>query len=88
VIGSWLPGTRAEPCVSSSRGAIGQSHPSKNNDSMFLHLDYGQTSVLLEGDAERAVGRRIAVLDHPNVDLLRAGQHRQRYFEHTAVGNS
>jgi len=56
VIGSWLPGTRAEPCVSSSRGAIGQSHPSKNNDSMLLHLDYEQSSVLLEGDAERAVG--------------------------------
>jgi beta-lactamase superfamily II metal-dependent hydrolase len=72
--------------VSSSRGAIGQSHPSKNNDSMFLHLDYWQSSVLWEGDAERAVGSRIAVLDHPNVDLLRAGQ--QRYFEHTPVGNS
>jgi beta-lactamase superfamily II metal-dependent hydrolase len=42
--------------VSFSRGAIGQSHPSKNNDSMFLYVDYGQSSVLLEGDAERAVG--------------------------------
>jgi hypothetical protein len=53
--GSWLPCTRAEPCKSCSRGAIGQSHPSKNDDSMFLLLNYGQSSVRLEGDAERAV---------------------------------
>jgi beta-lactamase superfamily II metal-dependent hydrolase len=74
--------------MSFSRGAIGQSHPSKNDDSMFLLLNYGQSSVRLEGDAERAVGLRIAVLYHPNVDLLRAGQHRQRYFDHTPMGNS
>jgi hypothetical protein len=35
-------------------------------------LNYGQSSVLLEGDAERAVEGRIAAPYHPNVDLLRA----------------
>ncbi len=36
----------------------------KNNDSMVLRVTYGSTSVLLEGDAEKAVERRIASL-HP-----------------------
>jgi competence protein ComEC len=34
----------------------------KNNDSMVLQVSYGKTSVLLEGDAEKAVERRIASL--------------------------
>jgi beta-lactamase superfamily II metal-dependent hydrolase len=42
------------------------------SSSMVLLLNYGQSSVLLEGDAERAVERRIAVPYHPNADLLRA----------------
>jgi competence protein ComEC len=37
----------------------------KNNDSMVLQVSYGATSVLLEGDAEKAVERRIASLYHP-----------------------
>lgn len=47
----------------------------KNNDSMVLHVTYGQTSVLLEGDAEKAVERRIAALHHPHADLLKVGHH-------------
>jgi competence protein ComEC len=47
----------------------------KNNDSMVLHVSYGKTSVLLEGDAERAVERRIASLHHPRADLLKVGHH-------------
>jgi competence protein ComEC len=47
----------------------------KNNDSMVLHVSYGQTSVLLEGDAEKAVERRIAALHHPRADLLKVGHH-------------
>jgi competence protein ComEC len=47
----------------------------KNNDSMVLHVSYGQTSVLLEGDAEKAVERRIAALHHPHADLLKVGHH-------------
>ncbi|HVI08442.1 MAG TPA: DNA internalization-related competence protein ComEC/Rec2 [Candidatus Binatia bacterium] len=47
----------------------------KNNDSMVLQLAYGQTSVLLEGDAEKAVERRVALLHHPHADLLKVGHH-------------
>jgi competence protein ComEC len=47
----------------------------KNNDSMVLHVSYGQTSVLLEGDAEKAVERRIALLHHPQANLLKVGHH-------------
>jgi competence protein ComEC len=47
----------------------------KNNDSMVLHVSYGSTSVLLEGDAEKAVERRIVALAHPQADLLKVGHH-------------
>ncbi len=47
----------------------------KNNDSMVLQVSYGTTSVLLEGDAEKAVERRIARLHHPQADLLKVGHH-------------
>jgi competence protein ComEC len=42
---------------------------------MVLHVAYGKTSVLLEGDAEKAVERRIAALQHPRADLLKVGHH-------------
>lgn len=47
----------------------------KNNDSMVLHVTYGDTSVLLEGDAEKAVERRVAQLHNPHADLLKVGHH-------------
>ncbi len=47
----------------------------KNNDSLVLQLSYGKTSVMLEGDAEKAVERRIANLHHPRADLLKVGHH-------------
>jgi competence protein ComEC len=47
----------------------------QNNDSMVLQVSYGASSVLLEGDAEKQVERRIASLHHPKVDLLRVGHH-------------
>lgn len=47
----------------------------KNNDSMVMRVSYGETSVLLEGDAEKAVERRIASLEHPKADLLKVGHH-------------
>jgi competence protein ComEC len=47
----------------------------KNNDSMVLQVTYGNTSVLLEGDAEKAVERRIASLHYPKADLLKVGHH-------------
>ena len=47
----------------------------KNNDSMVLHVSYGESSVLLEGDAEKAAERRIAVLPDLQADLLKVGHH-------------
>jgi competence protein ComEC len=47
----------------------------KNNDSMVLRVSYGQTSALLEGDAEKAVERRIARLYPLHADLLKVGHH-------------
>ncbi|MFZ0201942.1 MAG: ComEC/Rec2 family competence protein [Candidatus Sulfotelmatobacter sp.] len=47
----------------------------KNNDSMVLRVAYGATSVLLEGDAEKAVERRIASLHPLHADLLKVGHH-------------
>jgi competence protein ComEC len=40
-----------------------------------LRIAYGETSALLEGDAEKAVERRIAALYHPHADLLKVGHH-------------
>jgi competence protein ComEC len=47
----------------------------KNNDSMVMQVSYGATSVLLEGDAEKAVERRIVSRHHPKADLLKVGHH-------------
>lgn len=47
----------------------------QNNDSMVLRLSYGQSSVLMEGDAEKQVERRIAALHHPSASLLKVGHH-------------
>jgi competence protein ComEC len=47
----------------------------QNNDSMVLRVSYGDSSVLLEGDAEKQAERRIAVLHHPASSLLKVGHH-------------
>ena len=47
----------------------------QNNDSMVLLVRYEQTSVLMEGDAEKQVERRIAAIEHPRADLLKVGHH-------------
>jgi competence protein ComEC len=47
----------------------------ENNDSMVLHVAYRDSSVLLEGDAEKSVERRIAALHHPSASLLKVGHH-------------
>ena len=46
-----------------------------NNDSLVMRVSYGESSVLLEGDAERQVERRIAALHHPSASLLKVGHH-------------
>jgi len=47
----------------------------QNNDSMVLRLAYLESSVLLEGDAEKQVERRIAARHHPSASLLKVGHH-------------
>jgi competence protein ComEC len=47
----------------------------QNNDSMVLRVNYGDSSVLLEGDAEKQVEQRIAALHHPTASLLKVGHH-------------
>jgi competence protein ComEC len=47
----------------------------QNNDSLVLQVVYGESSVLLEGDAEKQVERRIAALHHPSASLLKVGHH-------------
>jgi competence protein ComEC len=47
----------------------------QNNDSMVLRVSFGDSSVLLEGDAEKQVERRIAALHHPSANLLKVGHH-------------
>ncbi|MGO9084099.1 MAG: ComEC/Rec2 family competence protein [Candidatus Sulfotelmatobacter sp.] len=47
----------------------------QNNDSMVLRVSYRDSSVLLEGDAEKRVERRVAALHHPSASLLKVGHH-------------
>jgi competence protein ComEC len=47
----------------------------QNNDSMVMHMAYGDSSVLLEGDAEKQAERRLAVIEHPAANLLKVGHH-------------
>jgi competence protein ComEC len=46
----------------------------QNNDSLVLRVNYGDSSVLLEGDAEKRVERLVA-LHHPSANLLKVGHH-------------
>jgi competence protein ComEC len=47
----------------------------QNNDSMVLRVSYGDSSALLEGDAEKQVERRVVVLYHPAANLVKVGHH-------------
>jgi len=47
----------------------------QNNDSMVLFVSYKDTSVLLEGDAQKQVERHVAALHHPSASLLKVGHH-------------
>jgi len=38
-------------------------------------VSYRESSVLLEGDAEKRVERRVAALHHPSANLLKVGHH-------------
>jgi competence protein ComEC len=43
----------------------------RNNDSLVLHFSYGDSSCLLEGDAEKTVEQSVAARYHPRADLLK-----------------
>jgi competence protein ComEC len=47
----------------------------QNSDSMVLRVSFGDSSVLLEGDAEKQVERRVAALHHPSANLIKVGHH-------------
>src|SRR5580692_10582577 len=47
----------------------------QNNDSMVLRVSFADSSVLLEGDAEKQVERRVAALHHPSANLVKVGHH-------------
>jgi competence protein ComEC len=47
----------------------------QNSDSMVLSLTYGQSSLLLEGDAETRTERYICGLEHPKATVLKVGHH-------------
>ncbi|HLZ43712.1 MAG TPA: ComEC/Rec2 family competence protein [Candidatus Sulfotelmatobacter sp.] len=68
-----LGGTRIR-VVSPPRDWPVGDHP-QNNDSLVLRVSYGNTSVLLEGDAEKKVERRIAAVEDPRANLLKVGHH-------------
>jgi competence protein ComEC len=47
----------------------------QNNDSLVLRVSYADTSVLLEGDAEKKVERRLAEVERPQANVLKVGHH-------------
>jgi competence protein ComEC len=47
----------------------------QNSDSMVLRVSYGDSSVLLEGEAERQVERGIGALYHCSANLVKVGHH-------------
>jgi competence protein ComEC len=52
-----------------------ERHPSRPNDeSLVLKISYGETSALLEGDAEKKTERQIAQ-ENPQADVLKVAHH-------------
>jgi competence protein ComEC len=47
----------------------------KNNDSLVMRISFGESSVLLEGDAERPVEWRMTSTENLKSDLLKVGHH-------------
>ena len=50
------------------------SNQPRNNDSLVLHVTYGGSSILMEGDAEKRVEEEIAA-EQPHADLLKIAHH-------------
>jgi len=47
----------------------------QNNDTLVLKLSYGETSALLEGDAEKRIERLMPAVGEVRADLLKVGHH-------------
>ena len=47
----------------------------QNNDTLVLKLSYGETSALLEGDAEKRIERLMPAAGEVRADLLKVGHH-------------
>lgn len=47
----------------------------QNNDSLVIRVSYGDSSVLLEGDAQKQVERHVVALHHPVADVIKIGHH-------------
>jgi competence protein ComEC len=47
----------------------------ENKDSMVLRVSYGDSSVLLEGDAQKETERHVAAVYRPTANLLKVGHH-------------
>jgi competence protein ComEC len=47
----------------------------QNKDSMVLRVSYGNSAVLLEGDAEKEEERHVALLHHPAANVIKIGHH-------------
>jgi len=47
----------------------------QNNDTLVLKLSYGETSALLEGDAEKRIERLMPAGGEVRADLLKVGHH-------------
>ena len=68
-----LGGARVSVLFPPRGGPVGAKP--QNSDSMVLRVSYGDSSVLLEGDAEKQVERRVAALHHPSANLIKVGHH-------------
>jgi len=50
------------------------SNPAQDDESLVLHLQYGQTSALLVGDSHRRI-EKFLIDEHPRANLLKIGHH-------------
>ena len=49
-------------------------NPAQDDESLVLHLQYGQTSALLVGDSHQRI-ERLLIEENPQADLLKVGHH-------------
>ena len=60
--------------VLNPRSGMTPHDPPQDDESLVLHIRYGETSALLVGDSHRRI-ERLLVMQVPNADLLKVGHH-------------